>query len=61
MPSSGCSILESNIDMMSKILTNRDTIFCLGRKHCGKRRNCLLRLCFKKLSVVDALKLVSME
>ena len=29
-------------DMITKIWTNGDTIFCLSRKHCGKRRNCSL-------------------
>ena len=29
--------------MMSKILTNGDTIFWLSWKHCGKRRYCSLR------------------
>ena len=33
----------ANTDMMSKIWTNEDTIFLLSRKHCEKRRNCLLR------------------
>ena len=28
---------------MAKIWTNVDTVICLSRKHCGKRRNCLLR------------------
>ena len=27
---------------MTKICTNEDTGICLSRKHCGKRRNCLL-------------------
>ena len=30
-------------DMMAKIWTNGDTVICLSRKHCGKRRNCSLR------------------
>ena len=29
--------------MMSKIWTNVDTFIRLSRKHCGKKRNCLLR------------------
>ena len=43
MPILGSSISAANIDMMSKIWTNRDTIIWLFRKHCGKRRNCSLR------------------
>ena len=42
MPILGSSNSAANKDMMSKILTNGDTIFRLDRKHCGKRRNCLL-------------------
>ena len=60
MPILGSSNSAANQDMMSKIWTNGDTIFRSSRKHCGKRRNCSLR-CFQKLSVVDALKCVSME
>ena len=33
----------ANKDIMSKIWTNGDTIIFLSRKHCGKRRNCLLQ------------------
>ena len=67
LPSFGSSNSAANKDMMSKILTNRDIIFWLSRKHCGKRRNCslvqflLYPLFFQKLSVVDALKWVSKE
>ena len=43
MSISGSSNSAANKDMMSKIWTNGDTIFRLSRKHCGKRRNCLLR------------------
>ena len=35
--------LAANKDMMEKIWTNGDTVICLSRKHCGKRRNCSLR------------------
>ena len=42
MPFLGSSNSAANIDMMSKILTNGDTILWLSRKHCGKRRNCSL-------------------
>ena len=30
-------------DMMAKIYKNRDTVICLSRKHCGKRKNCSLQ------------------
>ena len=43
MPILGSSNSAPSKDMMSKLLTNRDTIFWWSRKHCGKRRNCLLR------------------
>ena len=43
MPILGSSSSAATKDMMSKILTNGDTLFCLSRKHCGKRRNCSLR------------------
>ena len=43
MPVLGSSNSAADKDMMSKIWTNRDTIFCLSRKPCGKRRNCSLR------------------
>ena len=43
MPILGSSNLAVNKDMMSKILTNGDTIFLLSRKYCEKRRNCSLR------------------
>ena len=58
---------STSADMMSKILTNGDTIFWLSKKHCGKIRNCSLRAissfpqCFQKLFVADVLKWVSME
>ena len=47
-PSSHMLILGSansavNKDMMTKICTHGDTVIWLSRKHCGKRRNCLLR------------------
>ena len=32
----------ANKDIMAKIWTNWDTVTCLSRKHCGKRRNCSL-------------------
>ena len=43
MPILGSCNSAANKDMMSKILTNGDTIFWLSWKHCGKRRNCWLR------------------
>ena len=67
MPILGSFNSAANKDMMSKLLTNGDSVFWLSRKHCGKRRNCLLRAIssfpqyFQKLSVVDALKWVRME
>ena len=42
MPILGSSNSARNKDMVSKILINRDTIFWLSRKHCGKR-NCSFR------------------
>ena len=70
-PSPGMPILDSsssaaNKDMMAKTRTNEDTIICLSRKHCRKRRNCSLRVisfpqCFQKQFVVDVSKQVSME
>ena len=42
MPILGSSNSVANKDMMSKILTNGDTIFWWSRKHCGRRRNCSL-------------------
>ena len=43
MAISGSCYSAANKDMFSKIWTNGDTITRLSRKHCGKRRNCLLR------------------
>ena len=43
MPILGSSNSAANKDMMSKIWTNWDTVICLSRKHCRKRRNCSLR------------------
>ena len=43
MPILGSSNSAANKDMMAKIWTNGDTIICMSRKHCGKRRNCSLR------------------
>ena len=43
MPILGFSNSAANKDMMAKIWMNWDTIICLSRKSCGKRRNCLLR------------------
>ena len=43
MPTLGSSNSAANKDIMSKIQTNGDTIICLSRKHCGKRRNCSLQ------------------
>ena len=40
---SGFSNSAANKRKMSKIWANGDTIFRLGRKHPGKRRNCSLR------------------
>ena len=42
MPILDSSNSAANKDMMSKIWTNGDTVIWLTRKHCGKRRNCLL-------------------
>ena len=42
-PILGFSSSAANKNMMAKIWMNGDTIICLSRKHCGKRRNCLLR------------------
>ena len=39
----GSSNSAVNKDMITKICTHRDTITRLRRKHCMKRRNCLLR------------------
>ena len=39
----GSTNSAANRDMMSKIWINGDTNILLGRKHCGKRRNCSLR------------------
>ena len=46
--------------MMSKILTNGDTIFKLVENILGKEQFLLFLQCFQKLSVVDALKRVPM-
>ena len=35
--------LVANKDMTAKVWTNGDSVICLSRKHCGKRRNCSLR------------------
>ena len=43
MPIINSSHSVGNKDMMSKIWTNGDTVTWLGRKCCGKRRNCSLR------------------
>ena len=43
MPIQGSSNSAANKDKMAKIWTNGDTIICLIRKHCEKRRNCSLR------------------
>ena len=47
-------------DMMSKIWMNGDTIIWLGRKHCGKRRNCSLRAIssFPKIVFISCLLLI---
>ena len=39
----GSTNSAANRDMMSKIWINGDTVIWLGRKYCGKRRNCSLR------------------
>ena len=60
MLSLGSSNSAANKDRMSKILTNGGYNF-LSRKHCGKRRKCLLLAIssfsqyFQKLSVVETL------
>ena len=62
MPILGSSNSAANKDMMSKLLTYGDTIFCLCRKNVGKEEIAryeqfpLFPLCFQKLSVVDVLK-----
>ena len=43
MPMLGSYNTAANKDMMAKTWTNRDTVVCLSRKHCGQRRNCSLR------------------
>ena len=43
MPILGSSSSAVNKDMMARIWMNGDTIICLSRKHCEKRRNCSLR------------------
>ena len=43
MPILAASNSATNEDRMAKIWTKGDTIICLSRKHCGKRRNCSLR------------------
>ena len=43
MPIIGSSNSAANKDMIAKIWTNGDTINCLSSKHCGKKRNRLLR------------------
>ena len=45
-PILGSSSSATNRDMMAKIWINGDSIICLSRKHCGKRRNCSLRVIF---------------
>ena len=42
MPILDFSYSAANKDMMLKILTNGDTISCLSRKHCGKRKRLLV-------------------
>ena len=42
-PILGSSRSAANKDMIATLWTNGDTIICLSRKHCGKRRNCSLR------------------
>ena len=39
----GSTNSAANRDIMSKIWINGDTFIRLGRKHCGKRRNCSLQ------------------
>ena len=36
----GSSYSAATKDMMAKMRTNGDTVVCLSRKHCGKRRYC---------------------
>ena len=43
MPILGSSNSAAMKDMAAKIWTHGDMINFLSRKHCGKRRNCLLR------------------
>ena len=43
MPILGFSTSAVKKNMMLKIWTNGDTIILPSRKHCGKRRNCLLQ------------------
>ena len=43
MPILGSSNSAAKKDVMAKLWTNGDTIICLSRKHCGKRKNCSLR------------------
>ena len=64
MPILGSCNYTANKDMMAKIWTNGDTIICLSRKLVGNARYeqfLLFPLCFRKQSVVDKLKRVSME
>ena len=68
MPISDSSNSAANKNMMSKILTNGDTIFWLsienivGKEEIAAYEQFLLfRQCFQKLFVVNALKWVSME
>ena len=62
MPILGSSNSAANKDMMAKIWTNRDTINCLRRKHCGKgeiarhEQFLLFPQWFQKQSAVDVLK-----
>ena len=48
MPILGSSNSAANKDMMEKIwaIFSGETIIRLNRKHCGKRRNCLLQANF---------------
>ena len=61
MPISGSFNSAANNDTMSKIWTNRDTIFCVenivGKKETACYEQFLIfPQCFPKLSVVDVLK-----
>ena len=63
MPVLDFSNSAANKDILLKILTNGDTISCLSRKHCGKRKKIaryeqflLFPQCLQKPSVVDASK-----